>query len=322
MTRQTEVKSNIRDSSGHRFFTSIPNMILDCFVDKTLSKHAIILYVWYKRVCWEKRECYQSLKTVCSNLGMSKTTVINARNELLKNGYIVVKREKDKYDNEYVIVTIVNIWEQNEDKYTVLQSTDGYMRVPEGVHESTQYKTSLQRHTMSPPSDGDNAIVSSLPNKRKCPSPWDHRAAEELHKAVTSFRPVNGRSDLKAWAEQFRLMREYDKIEKKDIREVLQWYAKHIGEEYIPEAFSASSFRSKFKDGKFLGAMNRSRKDEGEEAPLNSRQKMLAEFKRRIWELQESTGRNHGTCDVLVKEVALVTEQMGLPPNSVKFGDF
>jgi len=115
-------------------------------------------------------------------------------------------------------------------------------------------------NTISPPAGGDVTCEPSSPTQRKHqPSKWDQRAAEELNRIVSSVIKVNSRADLKQWAKQFCLMREIDKVDKKVIRETIEWYAKHIGEEYCVEAFSASTFRTKFKQGKFAGAMRRSK---------------------------------------------------------------
>jgi len=41
-------------------------------------------------------------------------------------------------------------------------------------------------------------------------------------------------------------MRTRDKIPKKDIQAAVRWYGKNIGQEFVPEAFSAATFRKKY----------------------------------------------------------------------------
>jgi len=72
---------------------------------------------------------------------------------------------------------------------------------------------------------------------------------------------VNRRANLKDWANQFRLMREYDGVSKREIKEALNWYSEHIGQEYQPEAYSAKAFREKYKNGQISAAMQRSQRN-------------------------------------------------------------
>lgn len=180
-------------------------------------------------------------------------------------------------------------------------------------------KDTLERDTMSPPTDGDSSPVSSSPNKKNPPVKFDYTAADKLHEVITSHRKITGKYEREKWAREFRLMREYDKIDKKTIREAIQWYAKHIGEKYVPEAFCGNSFRRKFV--KFLAAMERARQDNGEGPTLTPRQKQMEEFSWRIVEVMHANNRYH-ECYALDSEIAEVEKQMGLPAGSVKRGDF
>jgi len=94
--------------------------------------------------------------------------------------------------------------------------------------------------------------------KKRQPSAWDERAAHKFAEVVKTYRKVQKNSDLRQWANVFRQMREVDGTSKKDIGETIVWYRKHIGEDYVPEAFSAATFRKKFNEGKFKSAMRRS----------------------------------------------------------------
>lgn len=119
-----------------------------------------------------------------------------------------------------------------------------------------------QESSMSTPcgADGDRSPPPSDGRKRRKanpPSKFDHRAVEELIKVVSSHIKVNRKHNLKEWANQIRMMRELDGVAKEEIKRTVRWYAEHIGEEYVPEAFSARTFRQKYKDGKFIAAMRR-----------------------------------------------------------------
>ena len=78
---------------------------------------------------------------------------------------------------------------------------------------------------------------------------------------VQTHRKVQKNSELRGWANQIRQMREVDEVSKEDIRKTIEWYAVHIGQEYMPEAFSARTFRQKYKDGKFTAAMRRTSRE-------------------------------------------------------------
>ncbi len=85
----------------------------------------------------------------------------------------------------------------------------------------------------------------------------DFKLAERLYAIVSSYIKVNKKANLREWANQFRLMREKDGIPLEDIEKALDWYSENIGGEFIPEAFSAKSFREKYVNGKIPAAMKR-----------------------------------------------------------------
>lgn len=51
---------------------------------------------------------------------------------------------------------------------------------------------------------------------------------------------------LNAWSSSFHQLRTKDGIDAKTIDQVLRWYVKHLNDEYVPQARSARSFRTKF----------------------------------------------------------------------------
>ena len=116
---------------------------------------------------------------------------------------------------------------------------------------------------------------SSRQGKKKQPSSFDVKAASIFAEVVKSYRKVQRNSDLRQWANTFRQMREIDKVSEKDIREAITWYRKYIGEDYIPEAFSAVTFRKKFAEGMFTSAMKRCSQNGG--ASSNRRKRLTRE---------------------------------------------
>lgn len=70
-----------------------------------------------------------------------------------------------------------------------------------------------------------------------------HRLADVVRKQRKVMRPIYP----KVWARDFAKLRSVDGLKKKHIRKVLDWYLLHLGEEYIPQAYSAKGFREKFE---------------------------------------------------------------------------
>jgi hypothetical protein len=94
----------------------------------------------------------------------------------------------------------------------------------------------------------DLPIISpDLPEKKNSSTEWDFKAADELNKVISSAVKVNKRMNRTGWANVFRIMRTRDKIPKRDIGEMIKWYAGHIGGQYDVQAYSAQSFRDKWE---------------------------------------------------------------------------
>jgi len=164
---------------------------------------------------------------------------------------------------------------------TDIQKQD-FMSGPSGPDGNTETSASLdEKKTTKPLNEKKTTKPLSLENngasrrKKKEPSPFDKKAAQKFAEVVGTFRKVQKNSDLRQWANVFRQMREVDDVPKKDIRETIEWYEKHIGDEYIPEAFSATTFRRKYADGLFTAAMRRC--SQNGKSPSNGRNRLTRE---------------------------------------------
>lgn len=67
----------------------------------------------------------------------------------------------------------------------------------------------------------------------------------KLQQALVTARKLTKRVNKKAWDRSFRLL-EQEIGDPKRITSVLVWYCRNIGVQYVPVAYSAGSFRSKF----------------------------------------------------------------------------
>jgi hypothetical protein len=81
------------------------------------------------------------------------------------------------------------------------------------------------------------------------------RFSENLKETVSSVNKITLGTRTHQWPTHFRKLNEIDQVPIPRIWEVLYWYADHIGEEFVPECFSAESFRTKFN--KLESAMTR-----------------------------------------------------------------
>jgi hypothetical protein len=82
--------------------------------------------------------------------------------------------------------------------------------------------------------------------KRVTPAPIDRYYAAKLQEALK--RRLNYRKawNQTKWADEFRVLRDTLDQDTDRLEAALDWYCAHAGEEYVPEAFSAGSFRGKF----------------------------------------------------------------------------
>ena len=264
-------------------YSQIPNSVLEI---PGLTHAAIHLYLYYRSVCWEGGTCYRSTVKIAKACGMNRGTVRAARDGLEGSGLItVVRRHVDGVPR--VDITIVDIWQQNADHFAANKGgRNGASGVddlgPEGgrngasgvgdlgpVLRQQEYKEeNEQRLSDVKTSDpirsngnssngkgGDSSAQRTKPKKsRSTPSAFHLRAADELHKVVSSHKTVRS-YDRDKWADHIRLMESVDNVSTAEIKKAIKWYRHHIGDEYAVEAYTGESFRKKFE--KIESAMKR-----------------------------------------------------------------
>jgi len=165
-------------------------------------------------------------------------------------------------------------WKDNKKKDNKKKKNQNSLSVPKGPDRTSEVP-SLSGEDQDATSSSPESNGSSRRGKKKQPSPFDIKAASKFAEVVRSHRKVQKNSDLRQWANTFRQMRETDKVPEKDIRETITWYRKHIGEDYMPEAFSAAAFRKKYAEGKFASAMKRCLQNNGTSS--NGRKRLTRE---------------------------------------------
>lgn len=63
---------------------------------------------------------------------------------------------------------------------------------------------------------------------------------------MENTKMIKRQPSVDKWADDFRKLHIIDRIPIEGIQTTLDWYAKHIGEKYVPQAYSASGFRKKY----------------------------------------------------------------------------
>lgn len=125
----------------------------------------------------------------------------------------------------------------------------------------TQIQTATALSGVPPDWEGDGVSLDDTIKKKPTtgfgvatvatpPNDFDVDAAAALEKAVRRLPQrktgING-AKPSTWIEHLRLLRVKDKIPQKDISRVMEWYTAHIGEEFVPMAFSGEAFRKKWE---------------------------------------------------------------------------
>lgn len=82
------------------------------------------------------------------------------------------------------------------------------------------------------------------PKQKHPPNDFDIACAKKLKEALVKKGKSLRRSRLSAWADEFRILRKYEK--ETVIIAHLDWYCLNIGKQYIPEAESGKAFKEKF----------------------------------------------------------------------------
>jgi len=169
--------------------------------------------------------------------GLSRQSILNGIKRAIEDGFIVSE--------------VVGEDAGRRRKYYGVKMLDfgGLKCRPDGSKILTPYiERQLRKNTLSSPNGLDGECVDlEKKNDDKRPSTWDYRAARELKAAIEQVMKLNKTSNMKQWANVFRLMRQVDKIPKREIREAIEWYRKHIGEEYLVVILSAKAFREKWE---------------------------------------------------------------------------
>jgi hypothetical protein len=118
----------------------------------------------------------------------------------------------------------------------------------------------------------------------------DATNAKQLYETLASKRCIMRKASIKQWANEFRLLAEY--VDQQRIHEVLDWYTANCRAQYVPEAFSAKSFRSKFPN--IEAAMERSQP--AKRHPITHQGKKLSDWLKQVRDWPGETEEDVDQC--------------------------
>lgn len=269
----------------------MPNDWTDITYGMTLSELKVVEYVL--RHTWGFSE-YDSFKHITldefmhgrrrkdgtrmdKGTGLSEPSIIEGLKKAIEHNHLEVVR---KGDNGRICKSYkLKIFTDSDEG-----PSKEFLEGPLKEFKTDQRKTPLRKTLINSLSgvetpDHTSHLQSSenLPDRTQ-PTAWDYKAADELSKVISSAVKVNKRMDRKSWANVFRVMRTRDKIPKAEIREMIRWYASHIGGTYDVQAYSAGSFRDKWE--KLVAA--RHRHESNGDGEVSVAVKRTAEWKRKV----------------------------------------
>ena len=96
------------DGALHKYRTEIPNTVVRGIKSHGLSVYAKWLYVYLKSVAGDGLECFQSTTTLAGSAGMSRHMISAAKEELVRQGLIRVRKGHRK-NREADYIRIVDI---------------------------------------------------------------------------------------------------------------------------------------------------------------------------------------------------------------------
>lgn len=213
--------------------------------------------------------CFASNEHLAKVMGIDKRHLIKSLKTLKEVGLLVVTRTHPRRLMEMVWSRPldpkgpVRLVPNGTNSPGCQKRHPGVSKTPP-IEELVEKKTKTLSGALSPPAaataapdDGGGVdvydgmgLVTNQQNtpaqKRVTPAPIDRYYAAKLQEALK--RRLNYRKawNQTKWADEFRVLRDTLDQDTDRLEAVLSWYCDHAGEEYVPEAFSAGSFRGKF----------------------------------------------------------------------------
>jgi len=273
------------EDSEPSHFTMLPNFILD-LPNLTHSALRLYIHYRRICGNDSKRSCWMSLKTLAEQCYMNRQTIIVARKLLEELNLISVKRKRMSNGAEGLVITVINVWTRNNEECTrakqqLAKQNPSTKQVLAEQNPSTkqvlgEYKTGTRPSTkqvLGPVQNRysinikDNNIKEEKDEEKKinCGSRsqdgFFHADDEENGKEPTYGEIATNKlctslmekrkimhipTNLRSWPFVIDKFIKDAIITVEEFDEVLDWYIIHVGEEFIPIAYSAQTFCERF----------------------------------------------------------------------------
>jgi hypothetical protein len=238
----------------------ISKSTMDAFLTTEEPANLIALYCFYYYTAkWQKtNQPKATIEYVSNGLHWNAHKVRTVKQELLKLGLIEDLTIKDcttgKVTGHYVKVNF--IWSKNH--------PSSFWQGGEKNHPSTFPQGGFNHRVVLEPTNAlrtnkENALRTNKENALSIISPPQKKPlkklralhylplAEKISSIVKSTKNIfHTTRQLETWALDICRLVEDNKVTYRRIEETLDWYKKHVGEEYVPVIESGASLREKF----------------------------------------------------------------------------
>lgn len=264
----------------------LPAEILELTSQGKLTPREVLLLTIIDALVGRERGCYASNGYLARQVGTTPRQVKRMINKLDEMG-LVARRLEDGYRRE-----IVTAWSRPR----VLEGGDTHDTPGgRGCHggrgmDAPLYRRDITNCSTNPvcATDGEGDVFFEKYAKPKAHEPIDETNAQHLIATVRTKLPGK-RVQAPSWAKQFALLRK--SVDEERIRQVLNWYQDNIGGQYVPQAYSAKSFREKFLQ--IEKAMERDPEYEGE---ISDQARALADQIAQAYDWPKGSARQLARC--------------------------
>lgn len=236
----------------------IPPEIVELVQEKKISPSELVLLSTINAYVSKDRGCFLSNGRLEELTGISERSVSRMISSMIEMGLIVqvwFDGKRRYLETCYSRIDMSKVKIPTHHKVEVLDSEEstslanlarqdcqfGEAASPNWRGDLSVKESSKKRVEHPPSSNGFNLFDEGQKEKT-----YPRKCAELLHKHLVEKRKLMRPPSLSSWTETFRHFLMSSEVEKARFEKVLNWYAIHIGEKFIPLACSAQSFCDKF----------------------------------------------------------------------------
>lgn len=221
----------------------ITKATIDILLKQEKASQLLALYLFYCYItCWQK------------SLQIKATTTYTAKG--LKWSVLKVRRVKKRL---IALGLLKDVKQRNENHIITGHFIKVYFAIPKESPPVVKSHSVVRAHPV-PKQEGkcletgnikclktnkSNYVTLAGSHKRDMVClPFDHAMSRKLAKIILTKRNVQ--LNTSSWPNIFRQLRVLNKVSKDRIRNAMLWYAQHVGDAFVPVAYSAGAFREKF----------------------------------------------------------------------------